>query len=165
MGLVEVGNRMEKVVKNELTITQEKVTRNLVLKSGYTVESVEENLSDVLHIRASDGKLCLRIVMTPTGPVVELQSLSLVLAAEKDIQLKCDSLEIQTRKDLTIKSGGDIRQAAEGKFETEAFSQRIVARRGDIAVKANDDVMMDGERIRLNSPRPFEVKTLRKDGE
>lgn len=150
---------------NELPVSQEKATHNLVLKSGYTIESVEENLSDVLHIRASDGKLCLRIVLTPEGPVVELQSVSLVISAEKDIRLRADSLEIETKKDLSIKAGGDIVQYAEGNIETEAFAQRIVARRGNIAVKANDDVMIDGERVRLNSPRPFGVQTLKKDGE
>jgi hypothetical protein len=150
---------------NDLLVSSEKVSRSLILKSGYTVESVEENLSDVLHIMASDGKLCLRIVLTPEGPVVELQSVSLVISAEKDIRLRADSLEIETKKDLSIKAGGDIVQYAEGNIETEAFAQRILARRGNIAVKANDDVMIDGERIRLNSPRPFDVKTLKKDGE
>ena len=38
-----------------------------------------------------------------------------------------------------------------GRASLEAHDVRIQARRGDVAVKANDDVRLDGERVLLNS--------------
>jgi len=153
----------EVTTQGNLATFPETGTHTLVLKSGYVLESFENDSADILRLTTADNKVCLQIILTPKGPVVELQSASLTLAAQKDIKLTCESLEIETKKELAIKSGGSIKQLAQGPIETEGFSQSIVARRGDVAVKANDDVRIDGERIRLNSPRPYNIPKLKTD--
>jgi hypothetical protein len=59
---------------------------------------------------------------------------------------------------LELRSGGDIRQSADGHHELSAGGRakimgrdvRVIASRGDVGIKANDDVSLDGERIWLN---------------
>jgi hypothetical protein len=131
----------------------------MALASGYSVESPDR--ARLLQIRAPDGRICLRITLLPTGPMVELSAASLAIAAEGDVRVDCQRLEIDAAKGVAIRSGGDITQVAggnvelraEGELSAEAFAQRFEARRGDIQMEANDDIFLDGERVRLNSPR------------
>jgi hypothetical protein len=51
---------------------------------------------------------------------------------------------------MDISSGGSIGVRAEGDIVSEARAQIIRASAGDVRVVANDDVVMDGERIKLN---------------
>ena len=138
------------------------IRQRVDLKSGYSVESIESAEKNVVQIKAPDGRICLDIKITPQGPVVEINSVSLKVAAQGDLAFACRNLEIsaenrialRSKGDLVQTAGGDIAVEAQGSIETEAFSQSIKARLGDIELDANDDVMLDGERIRLNSPRP-----------
>ena len=111
--------------------------------------------------------MCLKIQLTDAGPVLELQGVSLKLTAQKDLSLTCESLEINAEKEMIMRTKGDMVQAADrnisimakGAMQTNASSQYLRARTGDFEVKANDDVLLDGERVRLNSPRqPAELK-------
>ena len=76
------------------------------------------------------------------------------------LRLDCDRLEIQAPGGMSLRTGsleqeiaGDLRTRAGGVIESEAHAHRMHARRGDVALSANDDVTLDGERVRLNSPR------------
>lgn len=132
-----------------------------MLRSGYGLEATEGTGADHLSITAPDGRICLKIVLLPDGPLVEMQSVSLSIAARDALTLECDRLDIHARQEIILRSdgdlsqqaGGDLRLRAEGLLETEAHTQHLRARWGDIQVTANDDVLLDGERIRLNSPR------------
>lgn len=128
------------------------MTQELTLASGYRVEA-QTSREETVSIHAPDGRLCLKITLTEAGPLVELSSVALSIKAQSEIRLDCERLEINAQKQLELRSGDRLSLYAEGDLRSEAFSQRIIARRGDVAVKANDDVMLDGERIRLNSPR------------
>lgn len=99
----------------------------MALASGYAVESPDR--ARLLQIRAPDGRICLRITLLPTGPMVELSAASLAIAAEGDVRVDCQHLEIDAAKGVAIRSGGDVQ------------------------MEANDDIFLDGERVRLNSPR------------
>jgi hypothetical protein len=137
------------------------------LESGYSVNTVESPDGDWLTVNAPDGRICLKMILTPDGPAIELHGVSLKLNAQKDVRLKCESLEIHAGKEMILRTGGDLTHIAEkninvkagGALQTEAFSQKLRARSGDFEVKAKDDVMIDGERVRLNSPhQPAELK-------
>lgn len=140
---------------------EKKKTGMIKFDSGYTVKTNESESEGTLTVHAPDGRLCLKVVLTPAGPVIEMESVSLKLVAQKELSLQCESMEIQTEKDMTVKAGGslihtareNINLTAAGMIRTDAFTQRLSARRGDFEVQANDDVMLDGERIRLNSPK------------
>ncbi len=121
-------------------------TRALALRRGYAIESADDgDEREVLRLRAPDGRICLKIILTPTGPEVEIASASLSIATDGDVNVACGRFAVDARGGIALRAGEDL--------ETEAFAQRHRARRGDILLKANDDVQLDGERIRLNSPR------------
>ena len=147
-----------------------KPQRQIAFKSGYVAESSNNNDDEVLSIKAPDGKICLNITVTPDGPIVEIFGVSLKVATQGDLSLSCRNMSISAENELSIRSKGDMNQIAggdltvktQGKIDTEGFSQNIKARLGDIEMEANDDVRLDGERIRLNSPRPPLCSELRK---
>ncbi|MCY1060896.1 MULTISPECIES: hypothetical protein [Nannocystis] len=136
-------------------------TTSMTFRAGYSLESLAGPRGDVLSIKAPDGKIFLKISLLPEGPAVELQSVSLAVAASGDLSLDCRRLAIHAEDGVAIRTGGDlvqvaqgdVRVAAGGVIDTEGHAQHLRARRGDVQLTANDDVALDGERVRLNSPK------------
>jgi hypothetical protein len=132
------------------------------LASGYRLTSSGPSVreQDLITLTAPDGRVCLSVALRPEGPLVELHAQSLSIASDGVLRLDCDRLEIQAPGGTSINTGslvqdvaGDVRTRAGGVIDSEAHAQRLHARRGDVALLANDDVTLDGERVRLNSPR------------
>ena len=140
-----------------------RTNESILLRSGYTLACNRENDDDVLSVIGQDGAVCLRMTLAPDGPVVEMRTRSFRLAATEELRLDCDRMEINANRQISIRSANleqsiteDIRVRAGGIIHSEANTQKIEARLGDIELRANDDVALDGEQIRLNSPRPVE---------
>ncbi len=130
------------------------------LASGYRLTLSSEREPDLITLTAPDGRVCLSVALRPEGPVVQVQAQSLSVASDGVLRLACDRLEIQAPGGTSLRTGsleqeiaGDLRTRAGGIIDSEAHAQRLHARRGDVALSANDDVTLDGERVRLNSPR------------
>lgn len=139
------------------------------LSSGYGVRTEERAGGDLLEIVAPDGRVCLQIVLTPEGPRVQIESAALHVRTHGALQLECEALAVHARESISLRSDGgvsieagvDLVANAGRMIETEAWGQEIRARRGDVHLEANDDVLLDGERVRLNSPRtPKELAAL-----
>ncbi len=133
----------------------------LTSASGYQVQSVGGGAEELVTVTAPDGRLCLSIALRPQGPVVEVHAESLRFASRGLLRLDCDRLEINAASETTLRTGalvqevaGEVRTRAGGTIDMEAYAHRIRSVRGDIALHANDDVSLDGERVLLNSPRP-----------
>jgi hypothetical protein len=131
--------------KNGPAASSARTRRELAVGAGYKVVARREQRRDLLMVQAPDGRVCLKVLLLPEGPVVEVEGQALRLAAAGEIRLDCEELAINVRKDVALRAGGVI--------ESDARAQRLRARLGDIQLAANDDVSLDGERIRLNSPR------------
>jgi uncharacterized protein (DUF2345 family) len=137
------------------------------LELGYALESKQGEGRGVLTLYAADGQACLEIVLTPKGPVVHLRTSALKISADEDIEMGCERLTVHAKKDIRIHAGGHLVQSADGDvgvragglLATEGHAQDIRARMGDVRIAANDDVEVDGERIRLNSPKEGSVTT------
>ncbi len=129
-------------------------TTAIALRGGYVAEAVDSAEATVLHVRAPTGRAILTMRLTAEGPVLELEGVSLSIAAHGDLKLSADRLAITTRGDAEITCGGNLTLRAEGDLHAEGADHTIVATRGDVSVRANDDVRLDGERIALNSPDP-----------
>ncbi|MBZ5708403.1 hypothetical protein [Nannocystis pusilla] len=146
---------------NERPAAAAPTTTSMTFRAGYSLESLAGPRGDVLSIKAPDGKIFLKISLLPEGPAVELQSVSLAVAATGDLSLDCrrlaihaeDGVAIHTGGDLVQVAQGDVRVAAGGVIDSEGHAQHLRARRGDVQLTANDDVALDGERVRLNSPK------------
>lgn len=130
------------------------------LQHGYAMRVPR---SDVIEIVAPGGGVCLSIRLDPAGPMVEVHAASLRVATEGELVLDCDRFEVNARTDISLISAGGIVQdahgdvivRADGEIASEAAGQQHHARLGSVDIRANDDVMLEGERVKLNGPRAF----------
>lgn len=137
-------------------------THSLQFASGRKLDVVEDGPDELLHVRAPDGQLVLSIRLTDEGPVLSLAAVSLELAARKHISLASETLAIRTSGDATVDVGGSLHERTRGNAIREvgkaaierAREVKIEAAPGGVVVKANDDVAITGERIKLNSDDP-----------
>jgi hypothetical protein len=134
-------------------------TDGMKLHDGYAVEVVDADRR-VLRLTAPDGRVCLKIALLPEGPAVELSAVALSVATDRDLTIDCERFAVNARSDLLLvaggnvaaDAGGDMSLRADGELATEAVAQRHRARLGNVDLLANDDVSLEGERIRLNTP-------------
>lgn len=102
-----------------------------------------------LTLIADDGSRALSIEVTPGGPVLRFGG-PLAIAVDGDLALEGDNLSIHARQALSLSSGGTLAIAADGDLRASARTQQIRATSGNVEVAANDDVVLDGECIKLN---------------
>lgn len=124
----------------------------VALATGYSLRLRDADRT--LEVYAPSGHMCVKLVLAPEGPRIELHGADLAIRTERTLTVECERFDLRAAKGLALASGGDLELAAVGALRSEAFAQRHVATRGDIQLQANDDVQLDGERIRLNSPKP-----------
>ncbi len=123
---------------------------------------------DLIEIVSPAGQLCLSIRLDVTGPIVEVRAASLQVATRGDLVVDCDRFELNARRDIALVSAGgiahdahgDVVIRADGEIATEGAGLQHRARRGNVDIQANDDVMIDGERVMLNGPRAFAVPPI-----
>jgi hypothetical protein len=90
-----------------------------------------------LRLLSPDGDLELTLEVGPNGPTVRLRAVNLAIEAGGRVDIAAKTLALRAEEKLTLSSGGDV---------------VVEAPRGDVRLKAQDDVALDGERILLNSP-------------
>jgi hypothetical protein len=105
--------------------------------------------ADSITLLAANGALVVSLRVTEEGPVLRFES-GLVIEASGDLELAGRRVAIRGREGLAIESGGDAAIEVAGELTTRAREQTVEARLGDVKVKANDDVKLVGERVRLN---------------
>lgn len=104
--------------------------------------------------RQDETAIELTIRVTSEGPVLRATGHSMELAATHDIHARCERFLIDATDSIEMRSGGELTQRAERKAQVEAGDISVHATRGDVRVKANDDVQLKGEGILLNCDRP-----------
>ncbi|XXX78770.1 hypothetical protein WMF30_08335 [Sorangium sp. So ce134] len=136
--------------------------RVVPLASGRSIEIAEEGAGERIQIRAAAGEILVSIRLTDEGPVLSLAGASLEIAAARTLSLSCDTLRIQAAQDAAVEVGGSLHERVRGSVVREAGrSARTTAREvkveaspGGVEIRANDDVDIVGERVRLNSEDP-----------
>ena len=103
----------------------------------------------ILRLFGRDGAAPLTVEITAAGPVLRLGS-GLAILADGALSLAADTIELSARRGVRIASGDGIELCAAGELRAEAAGQSLIARQGDVVVRANDDVRLNGERIKLN---------------
>lgn len=142
------------------------------LASGRSLEIAEEGAGERIQVRSAEGQILVSIRLTDEGPVLSLAGVSLELTAAKTLSLACDTLRIQAAQDAAVEVGGSLHERVRGSVVREAGrSARTTAREvkveaspGGVEIRANDDVDIVGERVRLNSedpPMPLSWEELR----
>ena len=108
--------------------------RVLRLREGRTLTLVPTETDELVEVRSGDGTLELRLRMTDDGPVLEMESVRLVLRA-------AESVDIET-KDFTV--------AAERSVDLSSQGEITVSGKADVRVDADGEVHVTGEMIYLN---------------
>jgi hypothetical protein len=136
--------------------------RVVPLASGRSIEIAEEGAGDHIQVRSAEGQIVVSVRLTDQGPVLSLAGASLEIAATKTLSLSCDTLRIQAAHDAAVEVGGSLHERVRGSVvreagksaRTTACEVTLEASPGGVAIRANDDVDIVGERVRLNSEDP-----------
>ena len=134
-------------------------SQRMALSSGRVIEADAEGLGrDRLTIRSKTGEVELEICLTEKGPLLRFRAADVELEATREVKVQCEDFVVQAKKDIVQESGGDLRQRIGGRADVKvrrkmtlaAAEARLVAKRGNVEIEANDDVEVVGERIKLN---------------
>jgi hypothetical protein len=127
------------------------------LPSGRCVEVALDQ--ETVRIFSAEGQVELLVSCTPAGCVLKFETANLSLQNRGKIDLRCEELNVETTKQLSLLSQGHMSTQAQagcttdvtGTLTTRADEIHLSATSGDAVVQANDFVRMNGEQILLNS--------------
>jgi uncharacterized protein (DUF2345 family) len=104
----------------------------------------------IVYLTGSDNRVMLSIHLTETGPVLKLGGTDLTIQTLGNLAVEAERLTLHGRAGLALVSGADITVQAAGDVHSSGRHQTITASPGEVTITANDDVKLDGERIRMN---------------
>jgi hypothetical protein len=125
-------------------------TKRIELAGRHQLVMQRTQDSNILRLLGRNGEVCLSIEVTPAGPVLRFEGAALKLEASGDLMIEAERLAFVGRSEVVLDSGGDLLVHAEGDLHSKARIQNITADLGNVNVKANDDVRINGERVRVN---------------
>jgi hypothetical protein len=125
-------------------------TRTIELVAEQKLHVTSHENENELCLTDNTGKRVLSIKITESGPILNLDTQSLTIRIQGELTLEAEHLKLHGHRALSLSSGGDLKIQALGDVSNSGRAQRIEAQRGNVDLKANDDVTLDGLRIRLN---------------
>ncbi len=128
------------------------------LKKGHSIAIIEKNETDLIQVRNAKGIVLFTIEVNEQGTSLNINAENINIKAKKDLNLSAENITIKSKKETFIKSEGNLQQYTKGNrtIETQgenietAKTQYIKAYLGDVKLKANDDIKLNGERVKLN---------------
>jgi hypothetical protein len=139
---------MDDKTMNATALTTRCQTLELV---GHQQLVVERSLQgNVLKILSEKGQVTLSIAITPAGPVLRFEGSGLMIQTTGELAIDAGTIAIHGREGVFISSGKDGQICVDGDLSMQAASHNIAAELGNVNIHANDDVKLDGERIRMN---------------
>lgn len=114
--------------------------------SGRSVAVLQADGEERVEIRSAAGEMIVSMRLTDQGPVFSLAGASFEIAAAKSLSLSAENIRVEARGGLSLEAGGALRAAGR--------DVEIVGHPGEVSIRANDDVDIVGERVRLNSEDP-----------
>lgn len=121
---------------------------HLSMENGYEILVAPQ--SNQLFVSDPTGAISLQITMTDQGPLLQMNSAVLNIAAAQKLSLSADEIDIHAKKQLDLRSDGEMSETIAGDKSSTAEAYDHTARLGDFQVKANDDIRLNGERVKLN---------------
>ncbi len=146
---VEIGTHAERVT----------------LRSGRRCELESGSKADRITVRSASGSVLLRVTIGDDGPLLSFESAAIELSAPDRLTLSAPEL-ILTAEDLKVQADsceqrieGNRHTQVRGEDRLEAGAVAIQASERSVAVRAMEQIALDGEHIGLNDdpcPAPFE---------
>lgn len=126
------------------------------LSAGNTL--VVDQVVNELKLFSRNLQLQLAISIKEEGLIVNIDASQLNINSTNEINLKSKKINIEASEQINIKTSGNLVQEVGKDCLTEisgtnkniAQVQKITASLGNIDMKANDDVRLDGESVKLN---------------
>lgn len=129
-------------------------TSSIDLAHGHTLAIDRKPGTERLEIVSNQGQVMLTIEMTPKGPVLKFHGASISVHTDGELTLDAKHLNLQGRQSVNILSGDELNLDAKGPARSKASVHQITAADGDVNIKANDDVRINGERCMVNCDKP-----------
>jgi uncharacterized protein (DUF2345 family) len=120
------------------------------LARGQRLQVCRGEREDVVVLLNREGETAFTLRLTEHGPVLSFEH-GLTIETRGTLGLEARQVDIRGSEGVSIRSGGDAAIDVAGELTTAAHTQHVCARVGNVNVKANDDVRLNGERIKLNS--------------
>ncbi len=128
------------------------------LKKGHALAIINENDCEVVQVRNAKGIALFSISISDEATTLTIEAENIELKASNKIAIAADVVQITATSEVFMKSQGDLMQAVDGDTmmitqgdkQDVARIQNITSALGDVNIKANDDVKLKGERIKLN---------------
>lgn len=136
----------------------------IALSSGRRFEAETGPHGDLLRVRATSGEVVLSVLVTDRGPVLRFEAADLEIGAAGQVAIDCERFDLRARDAVNVEAGGmltetvrgDTTRTTSGTAKQEARNLELRAEPGTVTIRANDDVDLKGERIRLNcDPAPM----------
>lgn len=124
--------------------------QSLALMGGQRLIVENEASHNLLRIVSPEGMVSLSIRVTPAGPILHFGGTGLMIQADGDLAVKANRIALHGNEGVAITSGGDAFIDVAGDLHSKARIQNITADLGNVNVKANDDVKINGERVLVN---------------
>jgi hypothetical protein len=143
-----------KFLQKEQFSVPENYTIELKAGSAININTHKEEIS----ILDKNKHVQLVITIKEHGLVIDINAAQLNINAEQELNLTGKKINIKATDQLHIRSGGNLVQEIYKDSLTEvgginkmlAAVQKITATSGEVVLKANDDVKLNGERVKLN---------------
>jgi hypothetical protein len=126
--------------------------RHQVTGLGFELALESGAAQEKLQLRAPGGEMCLEIRLARHGVEVSIAAAEIALSTKSSLRVDCQSIAFNAQEDIAISSQGSLRLASAKQLSIESRSVAVASTLGDLSLCANDDVRIEGERIRLNSP-------------
>lgn len=131
-------------------------TQSVKFSLGNTLVVDREN--NEIRLFNIKEELQLSIKLTTEGLLVNVNAKELNISAAESLNLSSKKININATEQINIKTAGNFVQEVNKDFLSEvggtnkliAQVQKITATLGNVNIKANDDVRLDGERVKLN---------------
>ena len=112
---------------------------------------IERNeTNDLLQIVSEKGQISLSVEITSKGPVLHFEGCGLKIKSDQNLSVDAQNVHIHGRDSVVITSNKDTSIIAAKDLHTYARIQNIKAALGNVNVKANDDIKLNGERVLVN---------------
>lgn len=118
--------------------------RTTSLAAGHTLRIERRSGTDVVQVVRGEDTIAVTLHVSEHGVTIDLKTGSLALRTAGELSIDAARLSLRGRDGVEITTDGTL--------AATAHEQRLRATLGNVEVRANDDVTLDGERVLLNCP-------------
>lgn len=148
---------MQQTVKNkELENTSR--DPDSIIKFSFGTSMIIDRINNEVSLLNNTNELQLSIKVTSEGLMVIVNAAKLSIEATEELNLVSKKINIEASQQLKLKSDGNLIEQVKKDLLSEvggtnkqiAKVQKIKASLGNVEIKANDYVKLDGESVLLN---------------